>query len=330
MRRTNPAESRVDAHRRRALSPQRIAMKLEKILVAIKPWERGLPFAAHHARQLARSVGARMELVCSVFDAAVAAARERGEAQALRTQERTVTMARVELERLAASMRDWGAVVTTRVVWGVPPYEAILTAAREWQADLLVVGAHEPGILHTRLTDTDWQLMRRAPCPLLLVKSGPFNGYRTILAAVDPLHAHDEPYGLDRAVLAASRCFARAFGSSVRAVYAYPGEAAFELASAVEVSPGVYYGAENVQALHRRAVGELVSEFGIGESQVDLVEGAAAEAIISVAERQRAELVVVGTPQRRGFAAAAVGNTAELVAAELACDVLIVPTSEQP
>jgi nucleotide-binding universal stress UspA family protein len=301
-------------------------MKLERILVAIKPWQRGLPLAAGHARQLAQAVDARIELVGSAFDAGVAARRDRGESEARTAQDRTLLSARVELERLAKSMRDWGARVTTRIVWGTPPYEAILAAAHAWRADLIVVGAHDPETFHARLTDTDWQLMRRVRCPLLVVKGSSFDGYPTILAAVDPLHAHDEPYGLDRAVLDAGRCFAHAFGSTLRAVYAYPGRAAFELASAVEVAPGVLYGAENVEQVHRRAVNELVAEYGIAASEVDLVEGDPAESLIEVAARRHAGLVVVGTAQRRGMAGAVLGNTAEFVAPELSCDMLIVPT----
>lgn len=304
-------------------------MKLQRIAVAIKPWQRGLPLAVNHARQLAQGVDARVELLSSVFDASVAAGRDRGDAAARRTQERTMMAARVELERLAGSLRDWGARATTRVVWGVPPYETILEAAEEGDADLLVVGVHERETLHARLTDTDWQLMRRVRCPLLLVKSGTFSGYRTILAAVDPLQAHGVPDGLDRAVLDAGRCFANAFKSELRAVYAYPGASAFELVSAVEVEPGVFYGAENVEALHRRVVNELASEYGVAAHEVDLVEGPAAEAIVDTAMERRAELVVIGTGQRRGFAAATLGNTAELVTGAIDCDVLIVPLPDE-
>lgn len=300
-------------------------MKLQKIMVAIKPWERELPLAATHARPLAQAAGAEIQLVSSVFDSTISAACDRGELRAFKTHERTVAAARVELERLAGSLRDWGATVTTRIVWGTPPYEAILAAADEWHADVLVVGAHERATLHWRLTDTDWQLMRRTRCPLLLVKSAWFNGYRTILAAVDPLHCHDEPFGLDHAVLGWGRCFARAFGSALRAVYAYPGPAAFELASAVEVTPGVFYGSENVEALHRRAVTELATQFGIGSGEIDLIEGAVPQAIADAATQRRAELVVVGVTQRRGARALTHGSTAEWVAGEVSCDVLIVP-----
>jgi len=55
------------------------------------------------------------------------------------------------------------------------------------------------------------------------------------------------------------------------------------------------------------------------------------EAIIDAAADRCADLVVVGASKRRGSAAAVIGNTAELVAGELPCDVLIVPTpAEQP
>src|SRR5262245_40210262 len=302
-------------------------MQLKRILVAVKPWQRGLPLEASHARQLAQLAGAQLQLLGTAFDARVAAGSDMGEPAARLARDRALAAARVGLERLARSLRDWGANVTTKVVWGVPAYEGILAAARDWRADLVVVGTHEPDTPLTRLTDTDWQLMRRAECPLLLVQNPSFGGYRTVVAAVDPLHAHDEPYGLDRAVLEAGRCIARACGSMLRAVYAYPGGGAFGLASAVEVAPGVFYGDENVEALHRRAVGELAEQFGIAATEVDLVAGSAPDAIIDTVEGRGAGLVVVGMPRRRGAFAATLDSTAELVVAGVACDVLLVPAT---
>src|SRR5688572_14268818 len=196
-------------------------MQLKRILVGVKPWQRGLPLTANHARQLAQLAGSQLQLVGTAFDAHAAAGTERGESAARMAKDRALAAARVDLERLARSLRAWGANVTTKVVWGVPAYEGILAAAREWRADLVAVGIHEHETLRTRLTDTDWQLMQRSECPLLLVKSPSFGGYRTVVAAVDPLHAHVEAYGLDHAVLDAGRWIAHACGSTLRAVYAY-------------------------------------------------------------------------------------------------------------
>jgi universal stress protein E len=301
-------------------------MQLQRIVVAIKPWQRGLPLAAAHARQLAQSVGAELRLVSTVHNAGIAARGERGDKQAAAAREHTIAAARLELERLAQSLREWGATVTTQVVWGSPVYECVLAVVREWGADLLVVGVHEAAPAHVRLTDTDWELMRHVGCPLLIVKDPSFDGYATVLAAVDPLHAHAEPHGLDRAVLAAARAFTGAFASRLRVVNAYAGAAAYELASAVEVSPGVFYGSENVEAVHRRAVEELAEDFGVAGDAIDLVAGRPAEVIIDTAAEHDAALVVVGVPQRRGRLAAVVGSTAEIVAAELPCDVLVVPS----
>lgn len=300
-------------------------MRLKRILVAVKPWQRGIPLAAAHARQLAQAADAQLRVVGTVFDATIDAGLGSGEPAARSARDRALQAAGADLERLARPLRDWGASVTTKVVWMVPPYEGILAAAREWQADLIVVGIHEHDLLRTRLTDTDWQLMRRAVRPLLLVNSPTFRGYRTIVAAVDPLHAHDEPYGLDRAVLDAGRSIAAACGSTLRAVYAYPGREAFALKSAVEVAPGVLYGAENVEEIHRRAVGELAEQFGIAGEQVDLVVGSAPEAIVDIAEKRHADLVVVGAVRRHGAIAAAIGSTAEHIVGAVSCDVLVVP-----
>ncbi len=300
--------------------------EIKRVVVAVKPWQRGLPLATRHAHELVERVGGEMLLAGTVYDARVAAGLERADTAAMTAQARLIEGARVDLERLAQSLRDWGMTVRTRVLWDTPAYRGILRAARDWRADVLVVGVTEQRpLLSTRLTDTDWQLMRLCTCPLLLVKNPAFDGYRTVLAAVDPLHAHAEPAGLDQAVLATGAGFARAFGSQLRVVHASPDPATFELASAVEVSPGVLYGDENVESLHRRAVEELVEQYGVRFDAADVRPGDPAEVIAAVAAERRAELVVVGALQRGRLEQAVLGSTAEAVAAELECDVLVVP-----
>lgn len=193
-------------------------MQLERILVAMKPWQRALPLTVEHARLLTGDARAELRLVTSVFDAAIAARRERGDAAAAASLERAVTAARVELDRLASPLRRGGARVTTHSVWGIPPYEAIGAAACEWGADLLVLGTHEPAG-HARLTETDWQLVRRAACPLLLIKNAAFSGYRTIVAVAG---AETER----RAVVRASgRDFGRASGAELVVEERVPGAA---------------------------------------------------------------------------------------------------------
>lgn len=96
-----------------------------------------------------------------------------------------------ELERLAQPLRDAGVTVTTRVRSEARADHGILDEVAAWQADLLIAGVHKfASALRPRLADVDWQLMRLCPCPLLLVRAPQAERYRTILAAVDPLHGH--------------------------------------------------------------------------------------------------------------------------------------------
>jgi universal stress protein E len=297
----------------------------ERVLVAIKPWQRGLPLESQHASQLADALGARLMITSAVFDARVASRAGRGDAAA---RARLIEAEQVELEKLAQSLRAWGTAATTRVVWGAPAYQGVLDVAREWQADLLVLGAHEEGLrVGTRLTDTDWQLMRLAPCPLLLVKDPLFTGYRTVLAAVDPAHPEPARTGIDRFVLDVARTVADACESELRVVHALPDPAHLP-PSPVEIAPGVYCDADAIEELHRRAVDDLLALHGVPPEQVDLVQGAPAEVIARTAADRRAELVVLGALRRGQLEQALLGSTAEAVAARVPCDVLLVPAPQ--
>lgn len=294
----------------------------ERVLVAIKPWQRGLPLESQHASQLADALGARLMITSAVFDARVAAGR--GDAG----RARLIDAEHVELEKLAQSLRAWGTTVSTRAVWGAPAYQGVLDVAREWGADLLVIGAHEPGLrVGTRLTDTDWQLMRLAPCPLLLVKDPFFTGYRTVLAAVDPAHPEPARASIDRFVLDVARTVSDACESELRVVHALPDPAHLP-PSPVEIAPGVYCDADAIEELHRRAVDDLLAEHGVPPEQVDLVQGTPPDVIARTAADRRAELVVLGVLRRSQLEQALIGSTAEAVAADVPCDVLLVPAPQ--
>lgn len=296
---------------------------IARILVAVKPRERGLPLEAYHARYLADGLGAEVLLLSCVVESAFAMALESPDAAAAR--EKIVARERERLEPLAKSLRDWGTTVTTRVIWESSVHEGILREAREWDAHLVVVGAHRSRLApHTVFTDTDWQLMRLCPCPLLLVKDPDFEGYQSVLATVDPLHRHAEPSGLDRAVLETAKAVSDAFGSKLRVAHAYPDPEGFVYASAVEVSPGVWYGAENIEHVHRRAVTELASYYGVVPEQLDLRPGEPVDVVADIVAEHDVKLLVVGAVQRGRIEQAVVGSTAEWLAAEVPCDLLLV------
>ena len=307
------------------------ASVMKRILVAVRYAEDGLPLATRHARLLAEKLGAELTLVSCVYDPLTEFELERLQPSAVAAQTEIVQKQRAVLESLAQSLRDWhGVHVDTKVIWDRSAYDGLSREVRESRADLLVVGAHQRGsLLHARFIDVARELMRRCPCPLLIAKGPHIYHYRTILAAIDPLHRHAEPSGLDRAVLGVAREIAHAYGVSWRVVHAFPDPASFAVASSVEVLPGVWYGTENIESVHSQAVQELAGEYGVTPECTDVRAGEPAEVIARVVHKRGIELVVLGALKRGALSQALLGSTAERVVAEVECDVLLVPPPAQ-
>jgi universal stress protein E len=305
--------------------------EIRRILVAVKPRHTGLPLAAQHARMLAQQLGAELTLFTAIHDTAIGGRLASRLAGASSARSAVVEAEQSNLERLAESLRDWGVPVQVEVRWQAPAYDAIIEAVKDLEADLLVVGAHEPRPEpHTRLTDTDWQLMRLCPCPLLLVKDANFQAYGSVLAAVDPLHDHAEPLGTDQAVLKAGELFAKVLGGELWAVNAYPDPAQYSWVSAVEVLPGVFYGSENIEGVHRQAVQELVERYGVPPERALLRPGDARRVVETAVVDIDAKLLVLGALKRGELEQALLGSTAEYLIFSVECDVLLIKPGWPP
>jgi universal stress protein E len=301
-----------------------MSMHIRRVLAALKPWQASLPLSAYHARFLSERLGAELRLLSCVFDTDVAVGMLKGDSQALSAQVGLIASERAVLADLARSLEDWGVEAAHEVRWGQPVEDVIVDEARRWHADLLVVGTHQGGVRpHTRLSRVDWQLMRSCPCAILLARDPQFEGYETILAAIDPLHRHSQPEGIDRRILEFGATLARAAESEFLVAHVYPDPALFTLASAVEVMPGVYYGAENIEHAHREAVTELAAEYGPRGKDVLLVSGDPGESLVSLIDEHSVDLIIMGA-LKRGIEERILGSTVEDIVANAQCDVLLV------
>lgn len=285
--------------------------KIKRILVAVKPDTEEMPLAATHARFLAESFAAEIALLSCVSEVRLAsglAAADPAAVEAMQTA--WLEREHAVLDRLAEPLRKTGVKVTTRVSVRSPIYASILEEAEAWSADLVVVGIHEPR-------------------PLLLVADPTIESYRTILAAVDPLHQHAEPSGLDAAVVETAEQFAVAFQARLCVANIYPSPDDYEIVSSVEVEPGVFYGTENIKAAHLKAVEKLLGRARSKRVDILLQSGRPATEIAALAAQQKAELVVLGSVKRSRLEVALMGSTAEAVVADAPCDILLVQRARE-
>lgn len=299
---------------------------IRRILVAVKdPMAGALPAVAK-ATQLARALGAQLELFHAIDTALyVDMLAMTGRAlQPFEDEQRREFLQR--LARIAARARLHSVEVTTAVECDYPVYEAIVRRAVASAADLIVAERHAgrhiaPGFLGL----ADWELLRLSPVPVLLVKKARPYHHPALLAAVDPGLAFAKPAGLDQEILRIATTVSDALRGELHAVHACApvptGLTALGAAAASRIVT-----AESARA--RSGFARLLRSTNIPTARRYLVGGDPCEAVRATAARLRSDIVVMGAMSRSGLKRMLIGNTAERLLDRLPCDLLIVKPAE--
>ncbi|HUN76374.1 MAG TPA: universal stress protein [Steroidobacteraceae bacterium] len=295
--------------------------RIRRILVPIKHIRaKALPAVAK-AAQIAKALGARVQLFHAMADPLYVDSAEL--AEGLEESRRQECLA--QLEKFASSLRRRRIEVTTAAEWDFPAYEAILRNAHSFGADLIVLDAHPaahraPWLLRF----TDWELLRLSAIPVLLVKNPAVYQRPTLLASIDPTHAFAKPTHLDREILKYGSLMADSLRGALHVLHAYDPMPS----SMVPVQFTVAKAFPEIQAqVARRAHAALERALGsaaIPAKRRHLVGRHPIDAIEEVAGEIGSSIVVMGAISRSGLKRLVIGNTAEKVLDELSCDVLIV------
>jgi len=148
-------------------------MQIKKVLVPID-FSKCSTHAARKAVELVKSFGAQVDLLhvlelphYVIPDVMVTVPGE--EKKSL--TEFAHGEAAKDIEKLLAELADSGVKVNTRLKSGYPR-EEILAAAEEGEYDLVVMGTHgRRGLSHLFLGSVAEQVVRRASCPVLTIRS---------------------------------------------------------------------------------------------------------------------------------------------------------------
>jgi universal stress protein E len=202
--------------------------------------------------------------------------------------------------------------IRTKAAWDRPLYEGIIREALECDARYVVKDTHyHSAISRAVFTNTDWHLVQSCPAPLWLVKPGRDFSQPSILAAVDPMHEHDESAALDRRLLAEAFEIGDGLGGSVDAFHAFN---PFE-------NPEVM---DQIEQAHTTALMDLTEKLEVDQERVHLLAGNTNDLLPSLAGELGTDLIVMGAVSRSRLEHAIVGSTAENVLDKLPCDVLII------
>lgn len=226
------------------------------------------------------------------------------------------------LETLALPYQEQGLNITNQVVWHNRPFQAAIIEVLKKNHDLVIKSTHQHSKLSAILfTPTDWNLLRKCPVPVLLVKHHQWPENGNILCAIDCKSIQDEEHHqLNQQILTAAKIMAEMINANIHIVNAYPSPPMNIMLELPEFDPINYE--DGLKKFHQKTLNEYAQANNISAHLTHLRQGLPEEVISDVANEIDAGLVILGTVGRSGLSATLLGHTAEQVIDKLDCDLL--------
>ncbi len=224
--------------------------------------------------------------------------------------------AALKLEARALQGDEPQASIETRLVDGAP-VQGITETAREWPADLLVVGARGDNPLHHLLIGTTAErLLSKSDRPMLVVRSEPEDDYQRVLVPVDFSPWSESAIPLARAM---------APGAHLVLMHSFsiPFEEKLRFAGVDDDTLGHYRERARQDASDH--LNALIDRHSLQphEFTLSLSEGDAPAHILRVATERECDLIVIGKHGRQAAEELLLGSVTRNVLAEAHCDVLV-------
>jgi universal stress protein E len=306
-----------------------MAKQLRRILVAVRDPKHTPRNELQKAGTLARAAGASVELFHAIDEPDPMAGFPETKTREMVQHQRDAIATRIvrSLQRFAQGDLLKGVSVVCTAAWDYPPHEAVVRRALASQADLVIAGPHHGEGLGARLLlrNTDWELIRQCPVPLLLVKSRRPYEKPVVIAAVDPFHRRARPADLDAELLRVGGQLAQLLRGSLHVFHAYMPLVNVE--PAPMSAPLVMLPPEAEEAHEEQintVVGRLAESAGVPKARRYIRIGPVTTELAAVTRSTHADVVVMGAVSRTALVRMFIGNTAERVLDKLSCDVLVV------
>ncbi|PJG59227.1 universal stress protein UspE [Aeromonas cavernicola] len=299
----------------------------QRILVVINP-EQERQIALERAFKIAElHPHSRLTLLLSIYDfsyemTAMLSSEEREE-----MRQGVMSQRREWLDDIVSAYQTKQIEWEIKVVWHNRPFESIIQEALEQHHDLVVKATHHHNFLQTFIfTPTDWHLLRKCPCPVLLVKEGHWKRGGNMIAAINCSSDDPDQKRLNERITQEGSDIAELLGANLYLVNTYPGTPMNVAIELPEFDPHAYN--EAIRHHHENLLLSHADKFGIGHLWTRVAEGLPEEVLPDLAEELNANLMVMGCVGRTGLSAALLGNTAEHVVDRLSCDLLILKPAD--
>lgn len=274
---------------------------------------------------LAQKNGARLTLVQPLGEMPQDAQEVKIGGKSIDLQKLATQELEVPLKKLIAPLEEKGVEISAKVLIGTPFLEIIREVINN-KRDLVIKTAEGKGGLNSRLFgSTETHLMRKCPCPVWIMKSGPEKRIQRILASVEPGGSDKEKEHLSTTIMELATSLAKAESAELHIVHAWNlfGESLLRRRGRATNEQVSEILAE-IRNRHEHHLNSFIKKFADGNEKVHLIKGEAATVIPEIAKKENIDLLVMGTVCRTGIQGFIIGNTAENVLNVIDCSVLTV------
>jgi len=290
---------------------------MKRFLVVADPMG-GPQRTIRRAAQLAAGMNAALVVIGFVFEHLGNLPGGRSEKDNARLRQAVIARHRAELEgRVREAIAEYKIEARVEVHWQKRVADWLIRHVAATPYDLLIKTGNRSETL--AYTPTDWQLLRGCAAPVLLLCDPHWRKSRHVLAAVDLGTRVRAKSALNYRIVAHAAALADAIGAELRVGYAVPFSRVLrdlDVLDEGQIKRDGLRRAENFRkSLARR---------GVEVEAVQVVIGAPEKALVNLAAKSRAAVVVLGCVGRKRLAGHIIGNTAEKLLHLLKADVLAI------
>ncbi|MBU2863560.1 universal stress protein [Reinekea forsetii] len=274
--------------------------------------------AVDKAASLARLSGSSLTLFACDYSGSLTTSHPHAE----NARDAFLTRLKDSLDPLRDIARKYDINVTTEAVWDKHSGEALMTYLEGNPADLVVKATHHQNVIQrTFFSQTDWELIRNCPVPLLLTKGTKWQTPMNITAAVDPVRTNDKPDFLDDHIIQCGMALRDLTNANLHLLHVYdPTPLMIYLDQPAINSTEV---GEEIRIQHAKALEDLADDKNIDKAFAHLQMGSPVQVIPDFLYENNTDMVIMGAASRSGIERWLLGHTAEKVLDRITVDILI-------
>jgi len=204
-------------------------------------------------------------------------------------------------QNIKSPLANAGIDYSLEVSWSGEWQKSIVDSAKRLGADLIYLPVHaKTNVNRFSFTESKWDLLKTASCPVVLIRPGANAQRKVILAAVNFQTQRDVQVELNKKIIAQAKHFTEVYGAELHVINAY------------------------LDSMNYPDRAKLIKETGLANDKIHVENGFTSEVVSALAEKINADLIVMGTLGQNGMTKTRRGNTAERLIAAADTDMMVI------